>query len=922
MKKIALLLMILSSSLGFSQDMKAKIQSYLEQNKTTLKLTSQDISDWFIESDGNSDVTKIDNYFIKQRYQTIEIYNAVSNVWVKNGEVINVANRFLPNISQKVNTTSPSLNVLDGLNKAFNLLNVSPSYNQIIQTISANEFKISNGALTEDPISAELVFQPVKNNLKLAWNYVFYTPDYKHLWNVRIDAVNGTLLGKNDMVISCGFDNQGKSAHVADKSTLFNQAFFKNEMALPAQIQGGSYRVIPYNYVSPLETSRQLISNPENAAASPKGWHDANTATGNISTLKYTVTRGNNVWARSDYSGTNPTTASTTSTANGYAPDGGAALSFDFAYPGTSAQPKTYIDAACTNLFYMNNVCHDLWYQYGFNEANGNYQNSNYTTVASPAAGDYVYADAQDGSTASTPTLNNSNFTAPVDGSKGRMQMYLWNVGPSYKPLFVISPSVIAGNYNAKQNLFSPGHVDLPIAPAAIQSDLVLFDDGSADPGYTDNADACSPAVNAAAISGHVVLVRRSLAAADGGTPCNFTVKVKNAQLAGATAVIVYNNIDVTDAGGTPIDVPIGMSGADATITIPAIGVSKIIGDMLHDQLVAGPVNVKLQLPSDYVPFVNTDGNFDNGVIAHEFGHGISIRLAGGRNNSSCLDNDEQMGEGWSDWFALMFQIHPGDVGTTAKGIGNFVVSQPADGPGIRNYPYSTDMTINPETFNTVNLNQVDDGTGNMVTEPHNVGEVWTTMLWDLTWAYIAKYGYDDNKYTGTGGNNKVMRLVLDAIKLQPCSPSFVDARNALIAADQATTGGQDYCMIWQVFARRGLGVNASSGDTFNSIDEVEDFTQPAAGPNCVLSVNYFNNEELFRVYPNPTNGVLNLRINNYVGKVSIQIIDINGRLVNDIKNEDFNIEKTLNLNALQTGVYFLKVSGDNINFTQKIIKE
>ena len=173
MKKIALLLMILSSSLGFSQDMKAKIQSYLEQNKTTLKLTSQDISDWFIESDGNSDVTKIDNYFIKQRYQTIEIYNAVSNVWVKNGEVINVANRFLPNISQKVNTTTPSLNVLDGLNKAFNLLNVNPSSNQIIQTISPNEFKISNGALTEDPISAELVFQPVKNNLKLAWNYVF-----------------------------------------------------------------------------------------------------------------------------------------------------------------------------------------------------------------------------------------------------------------------------------------------------------------------------------------------------------------------------------------------------------------------------------------------------------------------------------------------------------------------------------------------------------------------------------------------------------------------------------------------------------------------------------------------------------------------------------------------------------------------------
>jgi len=165
------------------------------------------------------------------------------------------------------------------------------------------------------------------------------------------------------------------------------------------------------------------------------------------------------------------------------------------------------------------------------------------------------------------------------------------------------------------------------------------------------------------------------------------------------------------------------------------------------------------------------------------------------------------------------------------------------------------------------------------------------------------------------------MRLVLDAIKLQPCSPSFVQARDAIIAADQATTGGQDYCMIWEVFARRGLGVNASSGDTNSSIDEVEDFTQPPAGPNCILSVNYFENQELFRVYPNPTNGLLNVRINNYVGKVNIQVIDINGRIVNEYKNEDFNTEKSLNLNNLQSGMYILKVTGDSLNFTQKIMK-
>jgi hypothetical protein len=40
------------------------------------------------------------------------------------------------------------------------------------------------------------------------------------------------------------------------------------------------------------------------------------------------------------------------------------------------------------------------------------------------------------------------------------------------------------------------------------------------------------------------------------------------------------------------------------------------------------------------------------------------------------LNNKDQMGEGWSDWFALMMQLKPGDVGTSKRGIGTFVSSQ------------------------------------------------------------------------------------------------------------------------------------------------------------------------------------------------------------------------------------------------------
>jgi hypothetical protein len=100
------------------------------------------------------------------------------------------------------------------------------------------------------------------------------------------------------------------------------------------------------------------------------------------------------------------------------------------------------------------------------------------------------------------------------------------------------------------------------------------------------------------------------------------------------------------------------MSGADESITIP-ISVSQSIEKSIINQMKTQAVNVKIQL--DSAAFVNSDGDFDNGIIAHEYGHGISIRLSGGTNNS-ILNNADQMGEGWSDWIALI-QIKPGDFG-------------------------------------------------------------------------------------------------------------------------------------------------------------------------------------------------------------------------------------------------------------------
>ena len=889
MKKITLLILFLLPIVLFSQSNKETIQRYFNTNIAKNALSNEDVKDWVIQSEGNSKSTNISSCYVIQRYQGIEIYRAISNFSIKEGQVINVQKRFVTNLSRKVNTTKPSLSAINALTKAYALLGITPlAPFTVLETIEQHKFKISNGLNIEEPVSANLVYHVTnENNLILAWDFTIDTPTHDHIWSVRIDAVNGKMLEKKDFNVSCSFDE--KSAYIPknnsstnnswinEVNTSYKQLFSKAPMLVP----GGSYKVIPFNYESPNHSDRQLISNPSNATASPYGWHDTNGVAG----AEYTIARGNNVWAKADFTGENLN--------NGVCPDGGTSLLFDFPYGGTNVTASSYIDAASTNLFYMNNVMHDIWYQYGFDEQNGNFQQNNYGKGGK--ASDYVFADAQDGSKADPQKSNNANFSAPVDGSKGRMQMFLWNYGPKIKPIIINSPASIAGSYTARQNSFSPGHVDLPIAPAFIESDLVLYLDGTGD----SNLGCVTPS-NAAAMNGKIVILRR-------GT-CTFVVKAKAAQDAGAKALIVANNV----AGD------ISMSGADATITIPVISVSQEIGDLIINQMQTQAVNVKLQLQNS--PFVNSDGDFDNGIISHEYGHGISIRLSGGANNSSCLDNTDQMGEGWSDWFALMLQLKPGDVGTVKRGIGTFVSVQPTDGVGIRDYPYSTDRAINPMTYaNTNNYKYLDDDKVEQ-TEIHGTGSVWATVLWDLTWAYINKYGYDDNKYSGTGGNNKLMRIVLDGIKLQPCSPTFVSARDAIIAADQAITGGKDYCMIWEVFAARGLGVKASAGDGNIGNDQVEDFTTPAAGPNCVLAVNDFESDNVMKVFPNPSDGQINIQINQYVGKVNIQVIDANGRLVFNAKNEEFNGQKRIDLTHLNPGFYILKVNGEGLNYVEKII--
>ena len=155
--------------------------------------------------------------------------------------------------------------------------------------------------------------------------------------------------------------------------------------------------------VNPNVSAQTLVSGPGSTGTneSPAGWVTNNT------------TIGNNVDAYLDRDNNNS------------ADTGGRPVSstqdFVYTFDGAAA-PTTSTNQmlAVTNLFYLNNVIHDKLYRHGFNEAAGNFQTNNFGRGG--VGNDPVNAEAQDGG-----GTNNANFSTPSDGSRPRMQMYLWN---------------------------------------------------------------------------------------------------------------------------------------------------------------------------------------------------------------------------------------------------------------------------------------------------------------------------------------------------------------------------------------------------------------------------------------------------------------------------------------------------------------
>ena len=485
--------------------------------------------------------------------------------------------------------------------------------------------------------------------------------------------------------------------------------------------------------------------------------------------------------------------------------------------PGTAVNTTEQRHGSIQQLFFDINFLHDWFYDAGFDEVSRNAQTSNYGRGG--AENDNMRAEAQDFS-----GRNNANMQTPADGARPRMQMYVFDT-QAPKFLDVLTPPAAAGIRSVGTGQFGAQVFDMT-------DDLV----------QPATAAGCT-AGDYAAVSGKIVMVNREPTSGVGS--CSIGTKLNHAMSAGASGFVLVN------LSTTP-NTLVNVTGSLPTFTIPFLTITWNGAASIKTALaVPTPVTARMLRTAG----TDRDGTIDNQIVAHEWGHYLSNRLIG---NAAGLSSNQSrgMGEGWGDFTALMLSVRPDDTATPTNATWNGVYAMAtytqSGGPdgganqgyyfGIRRYPMSTDMSKDPLTYQHIaNGNPVvspapNNGgvDGSNMSQVHNTGEVWATMLWECYASLLRDTQGATPRMTFAEAQSRMKQYLVASLKMTPTNPTFVEARDAVLAAAYATDT-LDFLDFYDAFAKRGLGLGAVATPdrwTLTNAGVVESFT---TGPELVL---------------------------------------------------------------------------------------
>jgi hypothetical protein len=342
---------------------------FFTANASQYGLDPSGLGEFRVLSEYISAHTRVTHIALQQQHNGIDVFGSMVNINLDNdGSILTAASSFVSGLEDNAPLTST---MTVSPQQAFASaaagmgLTLTENVNVISETTTGQmDFILTGGGVTSGAIQGHAVYLPTPSGVALAWQVQFMSAGFPANNTALVDGTVGDLI--------FAYDNVNRASYKAIK--------------LPGNdLESGD--------------AFEVIQDPATSNASPFGWHDTN----GIEGPEFTITRGNNahVVLGDEFpavAGFNPINRS---------PDGGADLDFNFDFDIIqSNQDPVNQDAVMTNVFYVVNTLHDVLFNYGFDEAAGNFQATNYT--GQDGGGDHLTVHVQD-------TGEPPNFPAPCD---------------------------------------------------------------------------------------------------------------------------------------------------------------------------------------------------------------------------------------------------------------------------------------------------------------------------------------------------------------------------------------------------------------------------------------------------------------------------------------------------------------------------
>jgi hypothetical protein len=383
---------------------------YLASAAADLNLTLQDLDSVYVTKEYKTAHNGVTHLVYRQQFQGIDVDNAE---WVTNldsdGSVVSAGGTLYASPGQ---VTLPDL-ASSGRAIRAAVAAVNPRLAATYAPFPSNRTASRANAVVYaagdfgSDIEGRLVWFGLRGVLRLAWVFAVLDGDGVSGYNVVVEEASNMVIDKQ-------------------ASTLFFQAPPKGLVYDKGSPQPVATVGVASTTPPPIvdRVSVPLVGDP---IASPAGWVANN------------QTAGNNVIVGENLLGLGLITPLPTQASDG-----------DFSFPLTiGANPLLFTDAINVNLFYWMNRAHDLHYQYGFDEAAGNYQADNFGRGG--VGGDPLFGYTHYAAAATvSPSLRNA-FFSPVsndDGTRAELSMFAgYSSAAGYFTDSALDASVIVHEY-------------------------------------------------------------------------------------------------------------------------------------------------------------------------------------------------------------------------------------------------------------------------------------------------------------------------------------------------------------------------------------------------------------------------------------------------------------------------------------------